>query len=168
MMVLNSAYKSLKDNVKRAEYDNKRKIKSMNEQSRRSSIPNPKTSSSRQSSARPSDSRSNAYSTGGNRQSTSNSGYDTSGQQSEWPEPPDWINNVMNRNVDQSSASSESLTDVLSDLLFGVQRDGVGGILRDITDFLEEQVAAKHQIHSLTHFHYEPYVSYHAGLSVCL
>lgn len=126
MMVINNAYKILKDPVKRAEYDLKRNRKHQ-----------------ASSTTRTSSQQSNRYQkdVSASRQQNKSKSVSGNAEAVEDFSPPSWGKYTASyESESESSTSGESLVDVLTDLWSEVRRDGGQGLLRDLEEFLDEQV----------------------------
>eukprot|EP01041_Mallomonas_annulata_P012118 gene12118-25424_t len=128
MMVINNAYKILKDSEKRAEYDRKKRIKDSYKESK-SSTRNNKYSTSGSSSASTSSSSQQS-------KSTQQSNFNENFEYPPWAKAYSYGGNAAEEDED---SSSESMVDVLSDLFSELRKDGGQSVLRDFTEFLEEQ-----------------------------
>ena len=127
MMVINTAYKTLKDVDARAKYDRKR----MNGKSSTSSSRGPKSSSSSSSSSR----SSSSSSTSG--RSSSYNAYERTGN-------PYVDAFDGNNNDDDAYVTTDSLEDILSELWSDIRKEGgVKNIFGDVLEFLEDQVSDK-------------------------
>lgn len=123
MMVINNAYKILKEPTKRAEYDRKRALKSSYEQQKKRSA---------------AASSSTSTSSGTQQQSSSQRQSSRYNTDDFIPPPPEWYTN-MYENMDDIPV--ESLSDFLRDLFIQLKLEGGKSVLRDIADFLEEKAS---------------------------
>ena len=121
MMVINNAYKTIKDSKTREEYNRKRAMK-------QSTKANTKYSNNKTTST-----------------SSSNNNNDNRYTSDNFEYPP-WVKQPFASSSASSSANEgdmddddDSLFDVISDFFREVKRTGGQGILEDLTEFLEEQ-----------------------------
>lgn len=160
MMVINNAYKILKDDHTRKQYNNQRaignfgtkarvKTQKMDDDSTQSTSNNKSASSKTSTSASASTSSSNAYtgskSSSSTYSSTSSRGKDDSSFDDFFQRIYDKSSTTTTTRSPSSSSSAqsesvESLGDILSDLWKDISLDGGRNVLEDLVDFLEEKV----------------------------